>query len=142
MELRNFAAKIAQSKKMSITKIVRKVFEPRQKDLEKHLNQGKALQEAVLSRLIAKAKDTEYGRNHAFATIKGYDDFIKNSPVNTYEELKGAIDRMRHGETDVLWPGRVKCMPNHQVQPTISQSSFLSVRMVLTIFTIAADSTL
>ena len=97
MELRNFAAKIAQSKKMSITKIVRMVFEPRQKELEKHLNQGKALQEAVLSRLVAKAKDTEYGRNHAFASIKGYDDFIKNIPVNTYEELKGAIDRMRHG---------------------------------------------
>jgi hypothetical protein len=28
--------------------------------------------------------------------------------VNSYEELKGQIDRMRHGEKDVLWPGRVK----------------------------------
>jgi hypothetical protein len=28
--------------------------------------------------------------------------------VNTYEELKGDIDRMRQGETDILWPGRVK----------------------------------
>ena len=93
---------------MSITKIVRKVFEPRQRELEKHFTQGKALQEAVLNRLISEAKDTEYGRNHAFASIKGYDDFIKHNSVNTYEELKGAIDRMRHGETDVLWPGRVK----------------------------------
>jgi hypothetical protein len=93
---------------MSITKIVRKVFEPRQKELEKHFNQGKALQEAVLGRLVAEAKDTEYGRNHAFASIKGYDDFAKHIPVNTYEELKESIDRMRHGETDVLWPGRVK----------------------------------
>ena len=93
---------------MSITKIVRKVFEPRQRELEKHFNEGKALQEAVLSRLMTEAKDTEYGRNHAFASVKGYDDFVKNSPVNTYEELKGSIDRMRHGETDVLWPGRVK----------------------------------
>ena len=93
---------------MSITNIVRKVFEARQRDLEKHLNQGQALQEAVLSRLVSKAKDTEYGRNHAFASIKGYADFVKQNPVNTYEELKGAIDRMRHGESDVLWPGRVK----------------------------------
>ena len=93
---------------MSITKIVRKVFEPRQKELEKHFNQGKALQEAVLGRLVAEAQDTEYGRNHAFASIKGYDDFAKHIPVNTYEELKESIDRMRHGETDVLWPGRVK----------------------------------
>jgi hypothetical protein len=69
---------------------------------------GQALQETALSRLIAEAKDTEYGRHHAFSTIKGYDDFVKTTPVNTYEELKGSIDRMRHGESDVLWPGRVK----------------------------------
>ena len=29
-------------------------------------------------------------------------------PVNTYEELKGDIDRMRHGERDILWPGKVR----------------------------------
>ena len=93
---------------MSITRIVRKVFEARQKELEKHQNGGQALQEAVLSRLVAEAQDTEYGRNHAFASMKGYEDFVKHIPVNTYEEMKGAIDRMRHGEADVLWPGRVK----------------------------------
>ena len=93
---------------MSITGIVRKVFESRQLELEKHLNEGKALQEAVLGRLIAEAKDTEYGRNHAFATMKGYEDFARHIPINTYEELKDSIDRMRHGEADILWPGRVK----------------------------------
>ena len=93
---------------MSVTSIVRKVFESRQRELEKHQTGGEVLQRAVLSSLIAEAKDTEYGRNHAFANIKGYDDFIKNIPVNTYEELKEAIDRMRHGESDVLWPGKVK----------------------------------
>ena len=66
------------------------------------------MQRAVLNHLIRSAKDTEYGRNHAFAAVKGYDDFISQVPVNTYEELKGDIDRMRQGETDILWPGRVK----------------------------------
>lgn len=28
--------------------------------------------------------------------------------MNTYEELKEDIDRMRHGESNVLWPGQVK----------------------------------
>ena len=93
---------------MSITGIVRKVFESRQRALEQHQSGGEALQRAVLSRLVAEAKDTEYGRNHAFAAIKGYEDFVRNNPVNTYEELKGSIDRMRHGEADVLWPGSVK----------------------------------
>lgn len=93
---------------MSLTQIIGKVFVPRQKALEKHLNGGEALQRAVLNHLIHTAKHTEYGRNHAFDSIKDYDRFIKMVPVNTYEELKGDIDRMRHGERDVLWPGRVR----------------------------------
>ena len=93
---------------MSLTQIIGKVFVPRQRALEKHLNGGEALQRAVLEHLVHSAKDTEYGRNHAFTGIKGYDDFIANVPVNTYEELKGDIDRMRQGEADILWPGRVK----------------------------------
>ena len=93
---------------MSITKIARKFFEPRQRELENYQNGGEVMQRTVLSRLVAEAKDTEYGRNHAFASIKGYEDFAKHIPVNTYEELKGPIDRMRHGEADILWPGRVK----------------------------------
>ena len=93
---------------MSLTQIIGKVFVPRQHALERYLQEGEALQRAVLDHLIRSAKDTEYGRNHAFATIKGYDDFIGQVPVNTYEELKGDIDRMRQGETDILWSGRVK----------------------------------
>ena len=93
---------------MSLTQIVGKVFVPRQHALERYQQEGEALQRAVLNHLIQSAKDTEYGRNHAFAAVKGYDDFISQVPVNTYEELKGDIDRMRQGETDLLWPGRVK----------------------------------
>jgi hypothetical protein len=78
------------------------------RELEKHQTQGEQLQRAVLQHLIARGKDTEYGREHGFSAMKGYDDFTKMNPVNSYEELKGQIDRMRHGEADVLWPGRVR----------------------------------
>ena len=93
---------------MSLTGLVSKVFLPRQKDLERHQNEGETLQREVLKRLTERATDTEYGRQHAFSDIHDYEQFVKRVPVNTYEELKGAIDRMRHGETDVLWPGRTK----------------------------------
>ena len=93
---------------MSLTGLVSKVFRPRQKDLERHQNEGETLQREVLKRLTERATDTEYGRQHAFSDIHDYEQFVKRVPVNTYEELKGAIDRMRHGETDVLWPGRTK----------------------------------
>ena len=93
---------------MSLTQLVGKLFVPRQRALETYQNGGEALQRSVLAHLVNTAKDTEYGRNHAFQGIKGYEDFITQVPVNTYEELKGDIDRMRHGETDILWPGKVK----------------------------------
>ena len=93
---------------MSLTQIVRNVFVPRQHALERHQNEGEALQRAVLHHLIKTAQDTEFGRHHVFGAIKDYDDFIAHIPVNTYEELKDDIDRMRQGEANILWPGRVK----------------------------------
>lgn len=93
---------------MSLTGIARYAFAPRQHKLEQHFTEPEALQHRVLQHLLRTAANTEYGRNHLFATTKGYDDFVRNVPVNTYEELKADIDRMRHGEADVLWPGKVK----------------------------------
>lgn len=93
---------------MSLTSIAGKFFLPRQKELERHQKDGEALQNEVLQYLLARAKNTEYGRKHIFDIIKSYEGFVANVPVNTYEELKGDIDRMRHGERDVLWPGSVK----------------------------------
>ena len=93
---------------MSITGIARKLFAPRWKELEHHNKEAEELQRQVLSRLINRAKDTEYGRYHRFADMKTYEDFVNSTPINTYEELKEGIDRMRHGEADVLWPGKVK----------------------------------
>jgi len=93
---------------MSLTGIVSKVFRPRQHELERHINEGETLQREVLKRLIEHGADSEYGRQHAFSNIHDYEQFVKRVPVNTYEELKGQIDRMRHGEENVLWPGRTK----------------------------------
>ena len=93
---------------MSLTSIVGKAFLSRQKSLEHHTHDAEALQREVFDYLIAKGKGTEYGRKHLFSTIKSYEDFADNVPVNTYEELKDDIDRMRHGETNVLWPGMVR----------------------------------
>ena len=93
---------------MSLTSIVGKVFLPRQIKLQRHLTDAELLQAAVLRHLLQRAAGTEYGRNHLFNNTRTYDDFARNVPVNTYEELKADIDRMRHGEANVLWPGQVK----------------------------------
>ena len=103
MVLTNFARKF---RIMSLTRIASKIFLPRQKDLDRHNYEAELLQHKVLMRLVKKAADTEYGRSHDFANIHCYEDFVARVPPNSYEELKGFIDRMRRGEKNVLWPGR------------------------------------
>ena len=93
---------------MSLTKIAELVFLPRQKELERYDHEGVEMQHRVLRRLISRGWSSEYGRNHLLGNTLSYEDFARSVPLNTYEELKQDIDRMRHGEANVLWPGHVK----------------------------------
>lgn len=93
---------------MSITSIASKFFLGRQKKIEQYANSAESLQREVLSRLVEHARGTEYGRKHLFASMRDYSEYARLVPVNTYEELKNDIDRMRHGEANILWPGTVK----------------------------------
>lgn len=91
------------------TKFVNKVyFRPRMKALEKYATNAEEIQMDVLKQLVSKAVDTEWGKKYGFANIRGYEDFAANQDLNTYEELKSYIHRMREGASDVLWPGQVR----------------------------------
>ena len=93
---------------VSLTNIICPVFTPRLRELDLYATKAEALQRDVLRRLLGKAARTEWGRAHGYGKGLDYEDFARQTPLNTYEELKGFIDRMRHGEKNVLWPGRVK----------------------------------
>lgn len=93
---------------MSITSIARNFFAPRLKELEGYSANAAEIQNRMLRYLVGSAKNTEYGRRHIFGNIKSYESFAANVPLNTYDDLKDSIDRMRHGEASVLWPGVVK----------------------------------
>lgn len=93
---------------MSITKLARPFFLHRLKAIAHYATDAEEIQRKVLARLLREAAQTAYGRDHGFGEIRSYEEFSRTVPVNTYEELKGFIDRMRHGERDVLWKGRVK----------------------------------
>ena len=93
---------------MSLTSIIRPVFVPRQHKIETFATEAEALQMHVLQRLLHKAKNTVWGRLHGYSDIHTYQQYAECSPVSCYEDLKTYIERMRHGESDLLWPGRVK----------------------------------
>lgn len=62
----------------------------------------------VLKELLDTGKKTAFGKDHNLDTVKSYDDFKRNVPLNDYEGLKPYIDRMVAGENDVLWRGKPK----------------------------------
>lgn len=62
-------------------------------------------QEKTFRHIVATARDTAFGRDHRFAEIRTYEDFKQAVPVRDYEDLKGYIERIKHGERDILWPG-------------------------------------
>ena len=63
-------------------------------------------QDAVFRSLIRDAKDTVFGREHGFASIRTYADFKRQVPIRDYEDLKPYIQQIIGGQRDVLWPGQ------------------------------------
>jgi hypothetical protein len=76
--------------------------------LDTYALQAEAMQEKVLHRLIRDAQGTEWGKTYNYQGMTGYADFAARVPLQTYEEIKPYVERMRHGESDVLWHGQVR----------------------------------
>jgi hypothetical protein len=62
-------------------------------------------QEKVFNELISAARNTAFGKDHDFNSIRNYSDFKTRVPLTDYEELKPYIERIKNGESDVLWKG-------------------------------------
>ena len=93
---------------MNLTHIIRPIFSSRLRELDRYATQAQQLQLDVLKRLLSKASDTQWGHQHGYNNTLSYQQFAQQTPVNTYEDLKGYIDEMRQGKADLLWPGKVK----------------------------------
>lgn len=93
---------------MSITSLLGGVFKSRQTHIEAYTHNSEEIQRRVMTHLVQQGQRTQYGKTWGMNNVRTYEDFANRMPVTTYEELKEPIDRMRHGEADVLWPGVVK----------------------------------
>lgn len=63
-------------------------------------------QERIRRSIVAKAIDTQFGKDHHFSELTSYDDFKKSVPVKDYEELKPYFDLITEGKPDIMWPGK------------------------------------
>jgi len=64
-------------------------------------------QEKIFFDLILKAKNTEFGKKYQYSTIKNYNDFKQNVPVQEYETLKPYIERLLNGEQNIFFPQKI-----------------------------------
>ena len=65
-------------------------------------------QQESLFYLIAKAQTTEWGKKFNYSTIQSIKDYQSRVPVQTYEEIVPYVERLRKGESNLLWPGEIK----------------------------------
>ncbi len=79
-------------------------FRRRMQQIEYEMNNAAEMQEKTFRNLINTAKDTVWGKNYDYKSIKSYDDFRNRVPISDYDELKPYIERTMQGEQNVLWP--------------------------------------
>ena len=85
---------------------IAKIYAKRQaKKVEYWMDNALTFQDKVMRQLISKASKTQFGKDHNFSSIKTYEDFKKNIPIQDYEGLKGYVEKMVKGEPNILWPG-------------------------------------
>ena len=62
-------------------------------------------QENLLLSLVRKSEKTLFGRAHHFEEIRSIKDFQEKVPITDYEGLKPYIEKIKHGDRNILWPG-------------------------------------
>jgi phenylacetate-coenzyme A ligase PaaK-like adenylate-forming protein len=76
------------------------------KQIKKGMETAVEDQQATFNQLVKTAAKTEFGKEHGFADIKTYEDFVKQVPIRDYEALKVYIERIKEGKHNVLWKGQ------------------------------------
>jgi len=76
--------------------------------IEKMAGNAVVDQERIRQEIVKKAENTLFGKDHEFTAIRNHEDFAAHVPVRDYEEGRIYFDRVKEGESDVLWPGKPK----------------------------------
>jgi len=94
--------------------------------IELFLKYPNEVQNELLLDLIDEARDTEFGKEYDFASIKDYKTFTERVPVTTYEAYEHLIERSRLGEQNIFWPKPIKWFAKSS-GTTNSKSKFIPV---------------
>lgn len=111
---------------MLINKFLLSTYAKRFKKIDFFQKNPLEVQLAVFSRLVEAAKNTQWGRQYNYNSIANVEIFQQRLPLQTYEDVKPYIDRVRRGEQNILWSTPVKWFSKSS-GTTGSKSKFIPV---------------
>jgi hypothetical protein len=65
-------------------------------------------QQETLLKLLDKASNTEWGKKYHYNEIRTIREYQQRVPLQTYDEIKPFVDRLRRGEKNLLWPSEIR----------------------------------
>jgi len=111
---------------MNITRVIGKVFEPRLKQIDRYATEAEDIQHNVLMKLLRKAENTEWGKKYDYKSMRNYEDFRRCVPIQTYDDIKPWVERLRAGEKNLIWPSEIQWFAKSS-GTTNDKSKFLPV---------------
>lgn len=66
-------------------------------------------QSEVLTDILQRNRECEFGKKHGFADIADAETFRKNIPITHWEDFEDSAEKMQNGESDILFKGRPCC---------------------------------
>ena len=108
-----------------ISLIAKVVAHFRVNKIQKTHSKAIKIQDDTLRRLVKKAVNTKFGRDHEFTNISNYEDFKKKVPIRDYESIKHYIKDIQKGKENILWPGKPKYLA--KTSGTTSGAKFIPI---------------
>lgn len=84
------------------------------------------VQKEVFEKLLHRAETTEWGQKYGYVDIKSQEQFCQRVPLQTYEDLKPYMLRLKAGEQNLLWPTEINWFAKSS-GTTADKSKFIPV---------------
>lgn len=93
---------------MILTKFIFHFLDSRNEQIDLYASKYASIQANQLKYLIKQAQNTLIGNKYGFENCKDHASFTQCMPLQNYDSLKPFINKAIQGESDILWPGKVK----------------------------------
>ena len=94
------------SKEWIVNNMIKLVGKKTLNKIKKSTLNPQEAQNVFLDNLIKNNKNTVFGKDHDFSSIKTYEDYINNVPIRSYDDFSKYFDLLEKGEADVLFEGK------------------------------------